>query len=229
MGVTFGTPVVNTMSSRTSFTLAMSGVTTGQPILVMTYGWSVAGASGITDDFATPYTWTKVVQKNTVNSTNTEVWIGTGGAGTSGTLTVARDGAAVTWGGIGTALAGASTAAGAGAIDSSGSSSSASDVTLTPAPLTPSAAGQGALYAWGGAFYNPTDYPDAPWASTDLQTGATKTAGQATYASPTASESLATTWTSAGAGAWNSVSVMVKAEDTTPAPRGTSREVIAVL
>ena len=78
-----------------------------------------------------------------------------------------------------------------------------------PAALTPSSAVQGALYAWGGDTYNPTVYPSAPWVSTDLSSGATKTAGIATYGSPPAS-SLATTWTSASSGAWATVSVIVK-------------------
>lgn len=210
MAVTFGTPVVNNLANRTSFTLAMSGVTSGQPILVFDYEWIVVGASGISDDFATPYTWTRVQREAVAaDAKAVEVWIGTGGAGTSGTITVTRA-VTATWGGIGVACVGASTAAGLDAVDSHNVSYSNSSATVSPYSLTPSASGQGALYCYGGTFYNPTTVPASPWVNTPLKSGTTSTAAIATYASPASGTPLSTSWVRAAAAAYNSVSVIVK-------------------
>lgn len=210
MGVTFGTPVVNHFpgSARSTFDLVMSGVTSGQPILLFWFGWIGSGVTGIADTFSTPYTWTRV-ETNSNTGNTVELWIGTGGVGTSGTITVTKSG---DHGGIAVPCDGASTAAGLLAIDSS-DTNDATSTTIAPPTLTPSAADQGALYGWGGTTYDPSDYPDSPWVSTDLDYSPNPTviAGIATYESPAAA-SLATTWT-ATSGVYAGVSAIVKAAD----------------
>ena len=136
--------------ARSSYTITMTNATSGQPILVLNLDSNV---TSITDTFATPYSWVRVDQ-----STNgVDLWIGTGGVGTTGVITVNNGGNYS--GGAAFALAGASTAAGALAIDVHGSVQvqNNSPVSFT---LTPSAAHE--LYFVGVKYGTNTGNGSAP-------------------------------------------------------------------
>jgi hypothetical protein len=106
----------NMSGPKTAYTLTFAAgqIVSGQPILVFhaTQG-STGTVSSITDTFSTPYTWTKVDGANTYQ--DMECWIGTGGVGTSGVITVNAPSAVM--GGCAQGFIGASTAAGLSAID----------------------------------------------------------------------------------------------------------------
>ena len=88
MAVGFGTPVSANLSLTTSIPLSMSGVTSGQPIVVtvmsINYDTFLSG-SPITDTFSTHYTW---VRESGVGGYDVpadltvwiEQWVGYGGA-----------------------------------------------------------------------------------------------------------------------------------------------------
>jgi hypothetical protein len=135
----FGAAVSSGALSGTSASVVVSGVISGQPIVAVTHTGS-SNAASVSDNFSTPMTWTRIVSVG--GSVNTNIWIGTGGVGTSGTITVTG---AASAGIIAVPLAGCSTAAGASAVDTSGSASVAwgSPVTLS---LTPSTSLALALY-----------------------------------------------------------------------------------
>lgn len=202
MAVTFGTPVVVNMSSQASFNLVMSSVTSGQPIFVMRYSWETGGITSITDTFSGSYSWTSVETKTT-GTTRGDLWIGTGGSGTSGTITV--NGGTNACGGIAIACSGASTASGLSAVDSHTNSSGSS--TSPSVSVTPTSATQGIL-AYMVGFISTAD-PTSPWTSTDMKTGSTIQAGVATYPSPPASQQTAT-WTGTSQ-SWGTFAAVVKA------------------
>jgi hypothetical protein len=151
-------------ATRSSFALAMTGVISGQPIIVgtvNTLGTAVA-VTGIADTFGGHYTWVKV--DNSFG--DTEMWIGTGGTGTSGTVTVTMA-SAVAAGGWAVPLQGASVGVGLAAVDVHG------NATATPGPatlaLTPTAVGEIAIYAGMACTnVNLSAWPGAPWLSNQL-------------------------------------------------------------
>lgn len=153
-GLAFGTPVVSNISGpQTTWAAALTGVISGQPILVVhaTQGYNTVLTS-IADTFSTPYTYVKVDGNNTTQ--DLEIYIGTGGVGTSGTVTVTAPSGLI--GGLVIPMQGASTAAGLSAINTNGNSNgAASPPSLS---LTPTAVGEGALYA----FLTDSPYSPAP-------------------------------------------------------------------
>lgn len=201
VGVTFGTPVINNMASRTSYTLPMTGVISGQPIFVTHYGWGTQTPT-LSDNFSTPYTWTQVeVQQN--NGQDLWLYIGTGGAGTSGTITVSWTGTQ-TFGGSAVACIDASTASGLSALDghSSNTSGASKQASWTSPALTPSTAGEGAIYAEAGGGVEDLS---SPWTNADINNGATIQAVTSVYPSPPSGSGLTATWTSTNN--WYSVSI----------------------
>ena len=146
----FGTPVVSNISGpRTTWAAALTGVVSGQPIIVVhaTQGYTTALTS-IADTFGGYYTWTRVDGNNT-GTQDLEIYIGTGGTGTSGTVTVTAPSGLI--GGVVVPLTGASTSAGLGAVDVHGNASAVYPASLALG-LTPSAAWEGAIFATNGPF-----------------------------------------------------------------------------
>ena len=189
MAVTFGTPVkVDLTSGLTSVVFVMPTVVSGQPIAVAVVLYPASSPSGISDDFPTPYTWTAVGPPETSSGGSIQNYLGTGGAGTSGTVTVAGISTSYA-GGVAVPCIGASTAAGLAAIDVHGGSSTP---TLS---LIPGAAGEGAFYAAFTAYALAGD-PSSPWVNTHIALSGTEYGDVATYASPASGSALAVTWTS---------------------------------
>lgn len=162
----------NYPNNTAGVSLQLQGVASGSPIIVIAadvlYNTSGAGFSGISDTFATPYTWTLI--DGTWNSALVAndfflgAWIGQGGKGTSGTITLPSTDSA-SFGGIAIPLQGASTAAGLGALDGHG----AANGTTTAPQRIPSASGELAIFyggtnftAYGGNAY-PTTLPGQPY------------------------------------------------------------------
>jgi phage-related protein len=192
--ISIGPPTTNPLSAgvRSTYTLSLSGVVSGQPIIVVHDGANSA-ASGITDTFAGhAYTWTRVQQL-----AGMDMWIGTGGSGTSGVLTVTvAPGGGDFCGGWAFPLVGASLGAGLAAVDVYGDSAGTAAVTLS---LTPTAAGELAMYAAGSSVGYPiVATPAAPWASTRLLSAASSSViGDAErYLSPPSGVALAASWAS---------------------------------
>ena len=167
--IAFGVPVVTPTGTVNPYTLALSGVVSGQPVMVANVTVLGAGViSSITDTFGGHYTWTKV--DGDASSYNVELWIGTGGTGTSGNVVVTV-GAGGTPAGAAIPMLGASASAGLAAIDVHGHGHGTISGTVWPpmtATLTPGAAGEAALFIWGdfggdqGVF--PVG-PGLPWAN----------------------------------------------------------------
>ncbi len=208
MAVTFGTPVATNMTTTTSFQFVMTGVTSGQPIVVMRYAWDTGDPSSITDTFAGTYQW-GIIDSQTFNGVRVQLIIGTEGSGTGGTITVNQSSSNA--GGIAVACMGASTAHLGAAVATSGHNTGVG-TTYTSPTLTPTATGQGAVYACAGTG-NPTD-PTAPWVTTDITTSGTRTAGIATYESPPAAP-LTTSW-SGGSLTWGTVGLIMIAAAVAP-------------
>jgi hypothetical protein len=151
MAVTFGTPVRVDMVSSTSAAFVMSGVTSGQPIILYwaSINSSAAAplASAISDTFSTPYLWTKVVNGLCPSGYGAgALYVGTGGSGISGTITITY--ATTIAGGAAFPCTGASTASGLSAIDASASGTSTNTpygFNSTTIVLAPTAANEGAL------------------------------------------------------------------------------------
>lgn len=203
MGVTFGTPVTGTGSGSAS--LVLSGVTSGQPIMLAV---ASSGTPAISDTFSTPYTWTRIQLEGALSA-----YVGTGGAGTSGTITVTGS-STVT--GIAAPCIGASTASGLSAIDHSGGTAGLSATATSPS-LTPSVTGEGAFYAC--AFPSTTTVtvpPGSPWTNTSV-TGMEAS----TYVSPPAS-SLTASWGLSTSSTWDTVAAIVKHADPPQPPTAVS-------
>ena len=211
MAVAFGTAVEVDMATSTSLALPSITVTSGQPIFVYVYKWNTSGPISLTDTFSTGYTWT-LVDDTIAAGVGSWLYIGTGGVGTSGVITVnyANDHA----GAVAVPCSGASTASGLSAIDVHGNNNG-SGLTATSPTLTPGASGEGAFMCWGGGTYNPTD-PTGSWTTKDIATSGTRTAGAAWQGSPTSGVGLSTTWVSTSSGAWNAVGAIVKAAAVPP-------------
>lgn len=205
MSVTFGTPVEVDYANVTSMALAMSGVTSGQPIVVVYSTLNAPNApTGISDSFSTPYTWT-VVDSESTTATYLRTYIGTGGAGTSGTITLTC--AASTYpGAVAIPCIGASTASGLLAIDVHGGQ----NVSLTES-LTPGAAGEGAVYAADAGSGGISTSPGSPWVDTQVHYLGAACGSVATYASPTSGSPLSATWTTSGSAYLLTAGLIVKA------------------
>lgn len=200
MAVTFGTPGVAQFDSVGSgFTIPLAGVTTGQPIVLYRTSTTNEGLSGITDTFATPYTWVQAVAFGWNGAdTYTEMWIGTGGAGTSGNIVVTAPsglnaGAAVS-------CIGASTASGLAALGPTGhffeQSADFNHEILSPdtPAIVPAVAGCGAVFAARSNQPIDGDRPPSPWVNTDITyTGdGNAYAAMATLSNPSSGVALTT-------------------------------------
>jgi hypothetical protein len=212
MNVTFGTPVVYdnpTEAFSTSFAMALSGVTSGQPVVAVAFFYTGTSLpSGISDTFATPYTWTMIVESN--SNYPASLWIGTGGAGTSGTVTVS--GPNGRWGGYCVPCIGASSGAGSAAVDTSASSNGTTSNPSAPT-LTTSAAGEGLVCVIniGNPAYSASG-PGSPWTSTAVTLGGAEVAVGATYpAAPSGSSSPSWTATIDPTDGWDAVGAAIKA------------------
>lgn len=200
------------VAARANFTLAITNAATGQPIWLAFYGTSHA-VSTVTDTFSTPYTWTKLG-----NSGYYESWIGTGGAGTSGTITVTPTASDIC-GGLAVPLRGCSTSAGAGAVQSH-----SEGVILSDAPgasgysVTPSPPSAGQLYLASVVPYPyPTSriqsVPRAPWRSALLTASGGYLAG---YGSMGAGLAVRGDWVWSGLAGANQLSAYIKTSGGAP-------------
>jgi hypothetical protein len=200
MSVTFGTPVaVNYVASGQTNALVMSGVTSGQPIILVwgTLNFNVDTVT-IADTFSTPYTWTRIDAGTSGSGYGCETWIGTGGAGTSGTITITTGLTNSQPGSVAIPCIGASTAAGLGAVDVHSMGTNSASTTIASVSLTPTAAGEGAFYVGGqAAFSSPaiTASPSSPWTSTAVTWSGATYMSVATEPSPTSGSALTTSWT----------------------------------
>lgn len=210
MSVTFGTPVVSAFSTTPHTPIiALTGVTSGQPIVLFLFSENGSSTSSApTDTFATPYTWTRIVN-NTSAACFVEVWIGTGGVGTLGTITGHYT--AGLNGGYAVPCIGASTASGASAVDVSASKSGSG--LAQSLRMTPNYSGEGAVVGAvaqvGGNSMN-TALP-SPWVNTRV----TADGYANSYPSPP-SGSLPANWTTGSSVAWATAGVIVKAASDTP-------------
>ena len=212
MAVTFGTPVITAiLASQTAVAFALSGVTSGQPIVVIHTNFSGDGASSITDTFSTHYTWI-LLESSTPSQSGLlcEMWLGTGGAGTSGTATINVTSSIA--GGAAVPCVGASTAAGTGAVDVKGVTTSGGSALASPAvspSLTPGAAGEGAIYACQA--YSAATGPTSPWTSTPINYGAVNYGSLSLYPSPPSGSALQTSWSYSSNQNWGCPAVIMKA------------------
>lgn len=130
MSVGFGTYKGNGAPSGGS-SLAITGVVSGQPILLWAAGTTMPSLS---DTFSTSYAWTQAATVTSTVTSGGQLIVGTGGSGTSGTIS-----------GTGLVLAqsltGASLASGTAIIDSSATSTSQS----ATASVTPATSGDAVL------------------------------------------------------------------------------------
>lgn len=216
--VTFGTLVKAAPTAvGTSFALpSMSGVTSGQPIIVVLS--ASAGASNtytISDNFSTPYTWTSVVTTVAGGTISLFMFIGTGGAGTSGTVTATiaagpgnADFPFTT--GFAVPCIGASTAAGLSAIDVSGHVDNTAGGSLSLS-MTPTAVGEGAVYAYSSAG-GTLSTPAGPWVtSVELNSNSSANTEVSTYNSPASGSALTVAYTNTASGTGSALGCIVKA------------------
>jgi hypothetical protein len=204
---TFGTVVSNNLSTtpRTTVPLVVTGVISGTPLLVGFIGQeAAAGITSIADSFGGHYTFTKVESNYDATSQyDLELWIATGGTGTSGTVTIT---CSSSWsGGWVVPLFGASASAGLLAVDvhgQTGGGAGAGYTTVTQS-LTPTAAGELAVYAMCVTVGTVISGPAAPWVPKPLSGWGVPTmyAGILDmYASPASGVALAATWSQSVAG-----------------------------
>jgi hypothetical protein len=188
--VTFNTPVqVAVGSSNTSLSFVMSGVTSGQPIVlgILNYGKGPSSISPtFSDTFSVNYTYTQVTFAYN-NSSFVSIYIATSGSGTSGTISVTGlpSFAGYGWGGSAVSCIGASTASGLSAVDVStysgkGGGSGATSTSITAGSMTPSYSTDGGFWvASAGATGNFTG-PSSPFTYFSPDT----TDGYAVYSAP---------------------------------------------
>jgi len=222
-GLSFGTPVINQAfsPSRANFTLSMTGVVSGQPILVAyhasIYPAVTTNISTITDTFGTPYTWTKVDGYLDASVDNdAEIWIGTGGVGTSGVITVTPAHTAAC-GGAAVPMIGASTAAGLLAIDVHNCTNySTSGISPSPPAIsvTPTASGEGALLA-ANSFGTPATPPTGETTHFTLVSGGTNVTIGSEFLYPTSGVALSPTY--GNYSNWINVAAVVKGSGAAPA------------
>ena len=203
-GLAFGTPVISNISGpRTTWAAALSGVTSGQPIIVAhaAQGYTTA-LSSIADTFGGHYTWTQVDIAHTY--IDCELYIGTGGTGTSGTVTITAPSGLI--GGFVMPMIGASVGVGLAAVDVHGHNSGTFPPTYTTLSLTPSASWEGAL-VWGVGVA-PSD-PLYPFAQVLYLGGNSASAGAYLY--PTSGTPLVMTAPGYGnTGGWDVTGAILK-------------------
>lgn len=204
----FGTPVEVAIVAATSVAFNMTGTTSGQPILVFLDEISSGSyPSGISDTFATPYTWTMVQELQWDAHHSCILYIGTGGAGTSGTITATFPSGSYP-GGIAVPCLTASSAAGAAAVDASNYSSGTT--TTSPSPsLTPTAASEGAAY-FIQAGQPISASPGSPWQDTALTYTGSQYGGAALYSNPPSGAALSTSWTQGSGGFYVVLAAIIK-------------------
>ena len=209
MAVTFGTPVQTPVFggswTGSPYSLSLTGVTTHQPIVLHSFciaggglGSAIAlGSSPIADTFSTPYTWTKVGSQTAADGNSiVECWIGTGGAGTSGTITVTGS-AGVFYGGVATPCIGANTTlTGLAAVDVIATNTA--DTTSLALSLVPVASGDGVLAAAVTGIQSQlfNSATGSPWSSPSYlpSTSGNCWAAVSNYSNPTAGATLAQTF-----------------------------------
>jgi hypothetical protein len=200
-------PAVVEFAGSSSLVLPLTGVISGQPIVVFWFNLSsMAMPTGISDTFTTPYTWTAVDSPvNATDGIGACSYIGTGGAGTSGTITLTS--ASVACGGCAIPLLNASTAAALAAVNVHGSNNG---ISTTPSlSLTPSAANECALFAAFTNTANFTAVPGSGWAHIPLYYSNAYIADVALAVAPASSVALTGTWTNASNG-WVTLGLVVK-------------------
>ena len=166
MAVTFGTPVVvNYDGPRTSCTWAMT-VTSGDPIILSIENNDASyTAPIITDTFATPYTWTLICASGLGNNYWYALqYIGTGGAGTTGTIKAVVPSSYP--GGTAVEGIGASLATGLLAIDTSTAASSGGGDVIAWPTLSPSVPDGGAIFSGVCTQSYWATLPSSPWVNT---------------------------------------------------------------
>lgn len=213
--VAFGTPVSKTITaSSTTVALAMTSVTSGQPLCLFITNASGSTVPTIADNFSTPYSWTQV-QTGLVGggaSTGQYMFIGTGGAGASGTVTTTLGGT-FTAGGQCVACTGASTASGLSAIDTSAllSTTAGSTSYLSPS-LTPSASSGGYFGCMDLGSVTMTG-PTSPWTSTLLSGSFGARGGIVTQTGLSSGTAYQATWTNTSSGkTYVSMGMIIKAQ-----------------
>jgi hypothetical protein len=223
--VTFGTPVVvNGGAATTSLAFAMSGVTSGQPIVlcILCPGLSSIGSPTFADTFAGAYSYTKIDSGNSTAggfAVVAEMWVATSGSGASGTITISGL-TSSSYGGTATSCIGASTSFGGSVIDVHGNVSGNSSGANPNFPaISPTSSGGGAI---GAAVFAGVDGGvtglSAPWVNTSL-TIASSTHMSSTYASPPSGSSLGSNWWSPANAETNaSVGAVIKAPPSSSAP-----------
>ena len=200
MSVTFDTPVVVEFATTTSLTFNMTGVTSGQPIIVTALCSSTEFANGAT---VSGMGYTATLVQYAARNESFAQWILTGGSGTSGTITVTGLPSDI-WAGFAVACVGASIASGLSAIESYGNSGSSSAVTsMTWSGLNINAANSGALYfavlaAVAGSI---NGFPSG--FTTSTANNGTYTYGALSTLSAPPVGALPATWTSTVAAGWN--------------------------
>jgi hypothetical protein len=221
MAVTFSPAVPsnpNSFSNSATFTLTMSGVVSGQPIIIAGYdGYcDFNGLSpSFSDNFATPYTYTPVVEAfNTNSPSSVALYIATGGAGTSGTITLTINPYCYNFL-YAVACSGASTLNGANAIDQSGILLSNGTTQNSPS-LTPTYANEGAVYTLVSLGETVSSSPGSPWVVSS-QPGF---ASIATYSNPTNGSALSTSWVTTPTIQYATAGLIIHAAGYTPPTSG---------
>jgi hypothetical protein len=187
---TAGTPVTQQAITAVSYSLVMTGIVSGQPILLANFN-TVGALTGtpIVDTFATPYTWTKIDGAYNAGLVRSEeLWIGTGGVGNGGTITVTQPSAGHA-AGAAIPLTNATTKTALNAISqktsagwNGGGSATGFDTTTTGGNLVASAIGE--LYIVIVVCDQVITPPASPWATTLLELTTTNCCLIATLSNP---------------------------------------------
>jgi hypothetical protein len=209
-GLAFGTPAgspSNISGPRTTWAVALSGVTSGQPILVVhaTEAYNTVLTS-IADTFAGHYTYVKVDGNNT--NQDLEIYIGTGGTGTSGTVTITAPSGAI--GGYVIPMIGASTAVGLLAVDVHANATGTYPVQPSIS-MTPTASWEGALVAVLAQYPSATggSWTPSPNFTRGLSYLAQSVEDTAFYLYPTSGSALVVT-DAVFSGIWDMVGAVIK-------------------
>ena len=143
------TPSANSISS---FTIGPFTATAGQPVIVgvASSGGSGFGTPAISDNFAVSYSWTQIVRLNNNSQQYLTYYVGTGGSGGSGTVTVTgiTNSASYYFGGHALPLNNVPPGSGLVVIDQSGTAGGSLNNTnaITFPSLTPTSSNDLAIY-----------------------------------------------------------------------------------
>ena len=210
-GIAFAYPVSSNISGpRTTWSAALTGVTSGQPLIVIhaTQGYTTALTS-IADTFGGHYTYVRVDGNNT-GTQDLEIYVGTGGTGTSGTVTVTAPSGLI--GGYVFPMTGASVGVGLATIDVHGNQSGTFP-TPTTLQLTPTAPAEAAIFASLSAYPLTGGVPLGYAALNNIVYLGTIVGNVAELANPSSGIATPSSWTSAGA-TWNAVGAVIKGTGT---------------